>query len=113
MSLSSSINAAIASSIPGAMEELGEHLVDHIKETLSGHSPSEPGDPPGLDTGNLRAGISYSVNGTELTITSSAHYSDYLEYGTSKMSARPFLAPAMSYAEQIIPEIFQEALIDG
>lgn len=53
-----------------------------------------------VDTGNLRSSIStdYTGDGRHGTMTAeigpTAHYGIYLEFGTSKMRAQPFLFPA-------------------
>lgn len=59
------------------------------------HVPSAPGEPPNEDTGNLRRGIKV-VQTSPLTVKveSTATYSAFLEYGTSRMLARPFMGPA-------------------
>ena len=65
--------------------------------TISGknHVPSLPGQPPNADTRFLDGNIETEIGGpTLVTITSKAPYSAALEYGTSKMAARPFMRPA-------------------
>ena len=68
-------------------------------ETLTNPSPSAPGSPPGVRSGNLRGNWSGQVNvgaggggfvSLVVEMTSNAHYAGYLEHGTSKMAARPF-----------------------
>jgi len=64
------------------------------------HLPSPPGRPPNYDTGNLADMIVVSQpkqrkGGVSVQVLSNAHYSSALEYGTSKMPARPFMRPAM------------------
>ncbi|MCK6578114.1 MAG: hypothetical protein L6Q98_08435 [Anaerolineae bacterium] len=61
-----------------------------------GESPSSPGEPPGVDTGTLRSGTTWELDSqdkTKAAITIQAEYGPYLEFGTSKMSARPFVTP--------------------
>ena len=59
------------------------------------HVPSLPGQPPNADTRFLDGNIETEIGGpTLVTITSKAPYSAALEYGTSKMAARPFMRPA-------------------
>lgn len=59
------------------------------------HVPSLPGQPPNEDTGTLRRGIETEIGGPNLvTVSSYAPYSAALEFGTSKMQARPFMRPA-------------------
>ena len=61
------------------------------------HRASSPGDPPAADTGYLHNNITFTIDGDGLgaDIESRASYSGYLEFGTSKMQARPFMQPAI------------------
>jgi HK97 gp10 family phage protein len=60
------------------------------------HIPSLPGNPPNADTGYLAANIQAEPRRSLLvTITSYARYSKWLEFGTSRMAARPFMRPAL------------------
>jgi HK97 gp10 family phage protein len=55
--------------------------------------PSQSGDFPHLQTGNLRRSITHEVDGQKLIarVGTNAIYSKFLELGTSKMQPRPFL----------------------
>jgi HK97 gp10 family phage protein len=60
--------------------------------------PSLPGQPPNQDTGvlgnNIETDLRFEASGPIAEISSNAPYSAPLEFGTSKMAARPFMAPA-------------------
>lgn len=65
------------------------------------HVPSLPGQPPNEDTGALRRSIETHIRAegkspvVEVAAGGpSAPYAPHLEYGTSKMAARPFMRPA-------------------
>ena len=59
-----------------------------------GTSPSPPGGPPGVDTGNLRASMTWESEGKlRKVVYTSAEYAPYLEFGTERMAARPFFSP--------------------
>lgn len=59
------------------------------------HVPSAPGEPPNQDTGVLAGNIETTRNGRlRVRVTSKAGYSAALEFGTSKIAARPFMRPA-------------------
>lgn len=67
------------------------------------HHPSMPGNPPAVDTGNLRNSIRYEVHeevkevyGVVGSSQLDENYAVYTEYGTSKMAPRPWLRPAMA-----------------
>ena len=49
-------------------------------------------------TGRLRNGIRPDVNGLAGFVTSEAPYSHFVEYGTSRMGAKPFMWPAVEAA---------------
>lgn len=61
-----------------------------------------------VDTGNLKRSIMLNIaeDGMEATVTATAEYAAYVEYGTRFMDAQPYMKPA---AEKIRPE-FQEAM---
>lgn len=47
-----------------------------------------------VDTGHLKSTIAADPDGLEATVTAGAKYADYVERGTSRMAARPYLRPA-------------------
>jgi HK97 gp10 family phage protein len=49
-----------------------------------------------VDTGRLRASITHEVAGHTATIGTSVEYAPYVELGTSKMAAQPYLKPALA-----------------
>tara|TARA_Y100001972_G_C7518950_1_gene261859 strand:- start:236 stop:664 length:429 start_codon:yes stop_codon:yes gene_type:complete len=61
------------------------------------HTASTEGNPPNTDTGFLVNNIHLVFDADRLgcSIESRAAYSEALEFGTSKMGARPFLQPAL------------------
>jgi len=67
------------------------------------HVSSAPGQAPASDTGNLVRNIKVvQVNQDVTQVTSEAKYSKELEYGTSKMRARPFMFPAYKMSQDKI-----------
>ena len=77
------------------------------------HTASAPGDPPATDTGELKNNITMNVvkRGQTLVgqIISGANYSEHLEFGTTKMEARPFLIPALKNNKRNIIKKFKQA----
>lgn len=55
-----------------------------------------------VDTGRLQGSISASASGEHATVSVGADYGIYVEFGTYKMAARPFLAPALSVATDAV-----------
>jgi HK97 gp10 family phage protein len=73
------------------------------------HRASAPGEAPASDTGNLVSKIIVKQKSKDITnVESNADYSAYLEYGTSKMEARPFMLPAFEKSKKpIINAVFK------
>lgn len=61
------------------------------------HRASAAGEPPATDTGFLVNNIFVKFDSDKLgvSVESRANYSLALEFGTSKMAARPFMQPAL------------------
>lgn len=63
------------------------------------HQASAPGEAPAIDTGTLVNSIHSEFQGLMTGIVfTGIEYAPYLEYGTSKMAARPFFTPAAESA---------------
>lgn len=72
-----------------------EHSITAGSISGAGHIPSRPGEPPNADTRLLDTSIHTTKEGRgRVNVTSNAPYSAALEWGTSKMAARPFMRPA-------------------
>lgn len=117
-------NKAIDSrDIEKRMENTSEFVSEKVKRTLSKpgtgavyvrdgkmHRASAPGQPPAKDTGTLQSSIEYKVTKDGETISgligSSADYAIYLEFGTSRMAARPFLRPVLENNKEEIVDKF-------
>lgn len=72
------------------------------------HTASADGNPPNSDTGYLANNIFSVVDFDKLgaSVESRANYSVHLEFGTSKMKARPFLQPALEENRPKIRRLF-------
>ena len=69
------------------------------------HRASAPGQAPASDTGNLVRNIVVKQENPDLVkVESNATYSSFLEFGTSKMLARPFLFPATERSRKKIAQ---------
>lgn len=62
-----------------------------------------------VDTGNLRNSITHETNAGALEeyIGTNVEYAKYVEYGTSKTKAQPYLKPAANNHADEYKEIFQ------
>jgi HK97 gp10 family phage protein len=77
------------------------------------HAPSKPGEPPNNNTGWLADDsniISQRTGLTEAEVSSNAEYSVPLEFGTSKMAARPFMQPAAEKNRKKATALVQDAV---
>ncbi len=88
--------AAAQAEVGAALDEVAADVVAVARRSLGTASPSAPGDPPADPTGALAASLSATRDGLQATVAASAPYAGYLEYGTRRMAARPFLRPAVA-----------------
>lgn len=96
------------------------------RRTKSGnrHTPAAEGEIPAVDTGTLRASIIHQTEETSKGVIgkvgsaidiiqaktgSDMDYGFYLEVGTKKMRARPWLRPALATTRKEITKIFKRA----
>jgi|TARA_R100000455_G_C6273261_1_gene130650 HK97 gp10 family phage protein len=78
----------------------------------SGTRSSAAGEPPQADTGYLAQNIVLAIDsdGMGVGVESRAEYSVFLEFGTSKMAARPFMFPALEQNKKKIRRIANEMI---
>jgi hypothetical protein len=98
----------------GVVVKDGKVAVENIKQRMrsgksgriyNGHQASAPGESPAVDSGALINSLDViQVSNSDVAVYSSDPKAPLLEYGTSKMAARPFLS-AESYAmEKRLPQ---------
>jgi HK97 gp10 family phage protein len=104
------------------LNAVGEEVVRDIKDSISDPYPpaSAGGSPPHKRTGNLRDGYSAAavqardamgqftdatleIRNTARSVGNGESYWDYVEFGTSRMEARPHIRPAMNRARGRMP----------
>lgn len=74
-------------------------------------SPSSPGEFPGVDTGTLKSSIHVEPAGLgKRRLVDGVLYGVLLEFGTTKMSPRPFMTPTSHYLMKIAPDFFKRFL---
>jgi hypothetical protein len=114
-----------------ALGVVGAMITNQVKILVTGPPYSRPGFPPGLRTGGLRLSYRWEVNrgrgkrGAYVTVASDQRthqpvppgkavvYAPYLEFGTSRMAARPHLRPAVEMIRPLIPGIVGAAWSGG
>lgn len=62
-----------------------------------------------VDTGNMKNSIYSEVDGSIGKVISPAEYSSYVEYGTVRSQAQPFMRPALFGHKNDIKNLFLEA----
>ncbi len=63
-----------------------------------------------VDTGNLRSSISHDTDDSSVIIGTNVDYTIYVEKGTSKQSAQPYLIPAVEQNIENIKRIVKEEM---
>lgn len=63
-----------------------------------------------VDTGRLRASISHDRDDDSMYVGTNVEYAPYVELGTSRMDAQPFLRPAIENHMDEYREIMSEVL---
>lgn len=109
---------AMASEVEKVLFHAGELIqteaqISITRGAVSGknHVPSKPGEPPNQDTGVLAGNIETTRAGKlRVRVTSKAGYSSALEFGTSKMAARPFMRPARDKMRPQIEKLLADAV---
>jgi HK97 gp10 family phage protein len=72
------------------------------------HKPSAQNTPPNRDTGVLQAHLRAElVSPLEAQVSSEAPYASALEFGTSRMEARPYMRPARDKKAPEIQRLFE------
>lgn len=87
---------AIVSAFPGLMEQVVAKTAFDIQETAQNLAP--------VDTGYLAGTIWTDNMGLRAEIKPAAEYAGYVEFGTYKMSAQPYMRPSADIHE---PEFTQ------
>ena len=91
------------------LEEIGRLLVESVRENFNqeGRPSWEPrmeptgGWPLLRKTGDLYNSITFQISGDDVTVDHGTAYGDYLDQGTSRMVARPFLVIQDEDADRI------------
>lgn len=74
------------------------------------HMASSPGDAPNTDTGRLVQSIQVEVTGKTVDVGSTLNYAAWLEFGTRRMGARPWLFPAFERNKDTITQLIKKGV---
>lgn len=110
------IDAAIAAiegkfnteNLQQGLSEAGEIVVGAAKALCP---VSTEATRPGGPHGELRASIEKQVSGNECIVGTNKHYAGYVEFGTCKMAAQPYLVPALFDNEEAIKAAVRAAVL--
>ena len=89
-----------------ALQNAIERGLEAIGVTAEGYAKE---DCP-VDTGNLRNSISHAIKDKEVYIGTNVEYAPYVELGTFKMDARPFLKPAATNHSSEYKSLMEESM---
>lgn len=84
----------------GNLEDAGRYLRDEVRKSISTQGSrgihSKPYHPPFRQSGKLMRSVRWEkVNKYGIRVVANVLYGIFLEFGTRKMSPRPFLRPAI------------------
>ena len=93
---------ALEEEIHNIVESAGDNMVSYAQGIVP------------VRTGNLMASIFSEVDPDDLSITlgATADYASFIEYGTVKMRAQPFLQPAADIGEEEMNARIEEAIVE-
>ena len=101
----------IRSQMPSRMTQVSLEIKNSVYNVMNG-GPSAPGQPPGVRSGHYRGSFVASASGGgdlwQAKATSNVFYGPYLEGGTKKMAARPFVDKIKEKATPKIEKIYKE-----
>lgn len=96
--------AMSAAELEGRGEQIVSETVEDIRETARAMAP--------VDTGELRDSIGGDVAGLTGYVIATADHAAYLEHGTSRQPAQPYMRPAMDRAEPSFSQKAADLLAD-
>lgn len=110
--------ARIIAEVTPALQAAGDKVAAYAAHSITqgsvsgkNHVPSAPGTAPNEDTAHLRSQISVTQpEPLRVQVRSDAKYSVPLEFGTSKMAARPFMRPAAEANRKVAQKLVSAAV---
>lgn len=91
---SAAVIAAKNAAVRVALEEIGMVAEGRAKTRVSQLVYDQP-EKDYVRTGRLRNGIAHKVEDNKVLVGDRVEYARYIELGTSKMKARPFIKPSI------------------
>ena len=111
------LSGAARSAAAAALSDVAKGVSAEVRATLDQATPgaSLTGAPPADPSGRLAASVSVDddPDAVRSVVTVSAPFAQFLEFGTVRMAARPFLRPAALRAQRSAKVLLAEALRRG
>lgn len=93
----------LADRIAGATEQAIDEFADEVVDHMQGVVP--------VDTGKLRRSIKKDKQGDKVTVgPRGVEYAEYVENGTSRTPAQPYVAPTLQWARQVGPRRIRDKI---
>lgn len=111
-SILAGLPAAVGVEVTSALQAVAETVVAEARRHLDSAyaTPSAAGEPPADPTGALAASLTVVDTPEGFAATAASPHAFFLEYGTTRMAARPFLRPAADAAGDEARQILAAAL---
>lgn len=90
------MSVSLTSRIPAIVAEMQPKAALAVSKAVTDVEAYAKGVVP-VDTGNLRASIQGESSGLQGRVNVGADYGIYVEFGTYKMAAQPYLTPAAEF----------------
>lgn len=87
--------------VSAAAEQIASDIVTIAKENAP------------VASGELRDSIHVEKDGAELSVVADADHAVFIELGTSKMAAQPFLGPAAAKVRRNLAKYYKKVVTDG
>lgn len=100
--------------MPGRAEQVVQKLAQDAQTEVVNNfnpvSPAPPGEAPGVDTSALKNSIVAEPRSGGWVLHDGVEYGVHLEFGTSRMAARPFMLPAVERVINNLPPGLADAV---
>ena len=93
--------ANLEDSIAQALDQAGAQICDIARTIVP------------VRTGFLRSTIGYSADGLTLELTASAYYAGFVEFGTRRMKAEPYMRPAFYQFYPMLVDAIVAAVVNA
>lgn len=93
--------SGISSDLSGAMAQAAEL----VTESAKGACP--------VDTGALQSSITSSSSASSASVSAGTSYAAFVEFGTCKMAAQPYLVPSLLNNRDAIIGLIKSAVLGG